>query len=163
MKKWFFILLMMMMSTSGFAQMPQSKLLRVSYNFGGMRMPEFGDFDLKRNADGGEVEFSFYHYRKEMKVKEVPDSVFDALRTIIEEERMYEYAKSYRLPPDIEEGMLDGFHWSFDAWFEGDEYLSSTGRHVTPDGKGLRRIEDCLSEAARIAVERLEQEAPTAP
>jgi hypothetical protein len=64
---------------------------------------------------------------------------------------MYEYAISYSLPPEVEKGMLDGFGWRFEACFENGECISSHGRHVMPGGKGLRRIEDLLSEAARAA------------
>ena len=131
--------------------MPQGKLLRLEYSFSGMRMPVYGDFKLKRNAETGESDFSFFHYNKEMFTKGVLDSVFTAACRIIEEERMYEYAISYSLPPEVEKGMLDGFGWRFEACFENGECISSQGRHVMPGGKGLRRIEDLLSEAARAA------------
>lgn len=131
--------------------MPQGKLLSLEYSFSGMRMPVYGNFKLKRNAETGESDFSFFHYNKEMFTKGVLDSVFTAACRIIEEERMYEYAISYSLPPEVEKGMLDGFGWRFEACFENGECISSHGRHVMPGGKGLRRIEDLLSEAARAA------------
>ena len=131
--------------------MPKGKLLRLEYSYGGMMMPVYGDFILKRSAETGESDFRFLHYNKEVFTKDVPDSVFTAACRIIEEERMYEYAISYSLPPEVEKGMLDGFGWRFEACFENGECISSHGRHVMPGGKGLRRIEDLLSEAARAA------------
>lgn len=132
--------------------MPLGKLLRLEYSFGGMRMPVYGDFDLKRNAETGENDFRFLHYNKEVFTKGVPDSVFTAARRIIEEERMYEYASSYVLPPEVEKGMLDGFSWRFEACFENGERISSHGRHVMPDGKGLRKIERLLHDAAKATI-----------
>ena len=134
--------------------MPQGKLLRVTYDFNGMRMAEYSDFDLKRNADGSESEFKFRHYNSsEVSMDGVADSLFDAARQIIEEERMYEYASSYSLPRELAETMLDGFKWQFEAYFENGASISSHGRHVMPDGKGLRRIEALLSEAAKALIE----------
>ena len=48
--------------------------------------------------------------------------------------------------------LLDGFRWSFDTYFENGERISSSGRHVMPDGKGLRRIEILLHDAAEAAI-----------
>ncbi len=39
---------------------------------------------------------------------------------------MFEYASSYRLPRELEQGMLDGFNWHFDAYFESGERISSS-------------------------------------
>ena len=130
------------------ATMPQGKLLRVEYAYHGMRMAEFSDFDLKRSADKGNSEFSFRHHSSDVSVNGVADSLFSAAYRIIEEERMYEYGGSYHLPPEIEQGMLDGFNWRFDAYFENGEHISSSGRHVMPDGNGLRKMEKLLYDAA---------------
>ena len=131
--------------------MPQGKLVSLKYAYSGMMMAEYGDFDLKRSADNGDKEFSFFHYNKSVTVGGVPDSVFTAACRIIEEERMYEYGSHYGLPPEVEEGMLDGFRWRFEACFENGECISSSGRHVMPDGKGLRKIERLLYNAAKAA------------
>ena len=134
------------------ATMPQGKLLRVMYAFHGMRMDEFSDFDLKRSADKGDCEFCFRHYSSEVSIDGVADSLFTAAYRIIEEERMFEYGSYYGLSPELEQGMLDGFRWSFDTYFENGERISSSGRHVMPDGKGLRRIEILLHDAAEAAI-----------
>ena len=63
---------------------------------------------------------------------------------------MYEYASSYSLQMD--DRILDGYSWSFDADFEGDEHISSGGRHVSPQGDGLYKISTLLSNAARQLV-----------
>ena len=134
------------------ATMPQGKLLRVMYAFHGMRMDEFSDFDLKRSADKGDCEFCFRHYSSDVSIDGVADSLFTAAYRIIEEERMFEYGSYYGLSPELEQGMLDGFRWSFDTYFENGERISSSGRHVMPDGKGLRRIEILLHDAAEAAI-----------
>ena len=81
--------------------MPKGKLLRLEYSYGGMMMPVYGDFILKRSAETGESDFRFLHYNKEVFTKDVPDSVFTAASRISEEERMYEFASSYGLPPEL--------------------------------------------------------------
>ena len=134
------------------ATMPQGKLLRVMYEYHGMRMEEFNDFDLRRSADKGDSEFKFRHYSSDVSIDGVADSLFTAAYRIIEEERMFEYGSHYGLSPELERGMLDGFRWSFDAYFENGERISSSGRHVMPDGNGLRRIEELLHDAAEAAI-----------
>ena len=134
------------------ATMPQGKLLRVMYEYHGMRMDEFSDFDLKRSADKGDSEFKFRHYSSDVFIDGVADSLFTAAYRIIEEERMFEYGSHYGLSPELERGMLDGFRWSFDAYFENGERISSSGRHVMPNGNGLRRIENLLRDAAEAAI-----------
>ena len=136
------------------ATMPHGKLLRVMYEYHGMRMEEFNDFDLKRSADKGDSEFKFRHYSSDVSIDGVADSLFTAAYRIIEEERMFEYGSYYGLSPELEQGMLDGFRWSFDAYFENGERISSSGRHVMPDGKGLRRIEELLHDAAEAVINK---------
>ena len=127
--------------------MPEGRLLRVQYFFQGMMMEEFGNFDLQRLPDG--CKLSFRHFSDEVSY-EVSDTLLDAARQIIEQERMYEYDSYYKF--EMDERMLDGYRWSFDAWFEGDKQISSGGRHVSPDGKGLNKIEELLRNAARQLV-----------
>ena len=134
------------------ATMPQGKLLRVKYDFNGMRMAENRDFDLKRSEETGKSEFRFKHSSSEVIIDGVADSLFTAACRIIEEEHMFEYSSYYGLSPELEKGMLDGFRWSFDAYFENGERISSSGRHVMPDGDGLRRIERLLNHAAEAAI-----------
>jgi hypothetical protein len=134
------------------ATMPQGKLLRVMYDFYGMRMDEFNDFDLKRSAETGRSEFRFKHSSSEVSIDGVDDSLFTAACRIIEEERMYEYSSYYGLSPELQKSMLDGFRWSFDAYFENGGRISSSGCHVMPDGEGLRRIEKLLYDIAEAAI-----------
>ena len=131
--------------------MPQGKLLRVEYAYNGMRFTEFSNFDLKRSAETGKSQFSFRHHTSDVTIHDVADSLFTAVSRIIEEERMFEYGTYYGLPRELEQGMLDGFKWQFDAYFEGGEHIYSSGRHVMPDGEGLRRIENLLYHAAETA------------
>lgn len=133
------------------ASMPKGKLLRVEYAFNGMRLAEYSNFDLKRSTETGKSEFSFNYRISEVTIHDVADSLFTAASRIIEEERMFEYESYYGLPRELEQGMLDGFRWRFDACFENGERIHSSGRHVFPDGKGLQRIEGLLYHAAEAA------------
>lgn len=143
--------------------MPKGRLLRVEFSYQGMRMEPFGNFDLKRSFTKVKIkgkvkeevksEFNFYRYQNEATLHDVPDTLFDAARRIIEEEHMYEYAPFYNLPPG--EDLLDGFHWSFTAWFENGEILSSSGR-LDPKGNGLDRMKMLLYNAAKAYTEQKE-------
>ena len=131
-------------------KMPEGRLLRVAYFYQGMMMEEFGHFDLKRQADGKTATLSFHHFSDEVSY-EVSDTLFDAARRIIEQEKMYEYASSYSLK--MKDRILDGYSWSFDADFEGDEHISTGGSNVSPDGDGLHKIRKLLYDAAKRVVE----------
>ena len=122
--------------------MPQGKLMGVIYRYGGMMMEMVSDFNLSRKEGPARLTFSFYNQEVSY---EVSDTLFDAARRIIEEEKMYEYAPEYSLQMD--HMILDGYHWSFTATFE-DERLHSSGSHVSPDGNGLSRLSNLLREAA---------------
>lgn len=123
--------------------MPEGRLLRVKYVFQGMRMPAFGNFDLQRTPEGSRLFFK--HYDSDMSC-EVSDTLFDAVRNIIEQEKMYEYDSYYSFKTD--ERILDGYRWEFEAWFEGDKRILSGGRHASPSGNGLQKINSLLSDAA---------------
>lgn len=127
-------------------KMPEGRLLGVSYFYQGMMMEEFGSFGLHRDAVGKTAELSFRHFSNE-ESHEVSDTLFDAARRIIEEEKMYEYAPSYQLK--MKERILDGYSWSFSAKFEGNENISSGGSNVSPNGKGLDKIRNLLYDAAK--------------
>ena len=130
--------------------MPEGRLLRVTYSYQGMMMEEFGNYDLQRHTDGKPSTLSF-RYRGDDVSYVVSDTLFDAARRIIEEERMYEYDSYYSLKMD--ERILDGYRWDFDAWFEGDKCISTGGHHVSPKGDGLNKISTLLRNAARQLVE----------
>ena len=129
------------------AVMPDGRLLRVTYSYQGMMMMEFGNFDLHSTPEG--CKLTFRHFSNEV-TYEVSDTLLDAARSIIEQEKMYEYDSYYSFKS--EHRMLDGYHWDFDAWFEGDKRISSGGSHVSPGGNGLHKIEELLSKAAQQLV-----------
>jgi len=128
--------------------MPEGRLNRVKYSYQGMMMEEFGNFDLQRLPEG--CKLSFRHFSSEVSY-EVSDTLLDAARSIIEQERMYEYDSHYSLKMDGR--ILDGYSWDFDAWFEGGKKISTGGRHVSPEGDGLHKISTLLSNAARQLVQ----------
>lgn len=134
--------------------MPEGRLLRLEYRYQGMMMMPFSHFDLNRTHGSVEgCKLSFCNYGNELTF-DVPDSLFDAARRIIEEEKIYEYDSYYGLPPEIENGMHDGYSWSFSASFENKQVISSHGRHVSPEGDGLNKINQLLEKAARECVEK---------
>ena len=129
--------------------MPQGRLLKVTCRYQGMMMQPFSNFDLQRDTVTGAAKLSFSHYSDD-KEYAVSDTLLDAARRIIEEEKMYEYDSHYSL--NLDERILDGFNWSFSADFEGKERLFSSGSHVMPDGNGIHRLEGLLFDAAKACV-----------
>lgn len=127
--------------------MPEGRIVRLHYNYNGMMMVEFCNFTLCRLPDGKGTQFSFRHRGNEVTINDASDSLLDAARRIIEEESMYEYDSYYSLRMDGR--ILDGYSWDFDVYFESGEKLLTGGRHVSPDGNGLRRISSLLSDTAR--------------
>ena len=120
-------------------KMPQGRLLSVGYNFQGMRMEVFRNMELTHKDGKPVVKFECPYGEREY---EVEDSLFDQARTIIEEEKMYEYGNSYEL--EMAEMILDGYSWNFSATFEGGEKIESSGSNSSPDGNGLSKIHRLL-------------------
>ena len=135
------------MAQKNLTTMPEGRIVRLYYNYNGMMMEEFSNFTLCRLPDGKGIQISFRHRGSEMTINDESDSLFDAARHIIEEERMYEYDSHYSL--QLGGPILDGYSWDFDVYFESGEKLLTGGRHVSPDGNGLRRISSLLSDTAR--------------
>ena len=133
--------------------MPEGRLLRMQYSYSGMRLEYFSDYDLSRVLDDGSCKLSFRFRGNEVSF-DAPDSLFDIARRIIEEEKMYQYGSFYGLSPEMESGLLDGYSWRFSAEFEGNQSLSSSGRHVSPEGKGLDKIKMLLFEAANDCIKK---------
>ena len=139
-------------------KMPQSKLLRVEYNYSGMMMEPFYNIELYRNEEGKGPQLKFETQRQEYSF-EVSDTLFDAARRIIEEEKMYEYGVSYELASDIQ--VLDGYAWRFYARFENkEENIDSRGHQVSPNGNGLNRMRQLLYDAAEKCMEKAHPQQP---
>ena len=128
-------------------KMPQGQLTYVTYNFQGMAMEMVSNVELSK-VDG-KTQISFEYWYEERKF-DAPDSLLVKARDIIEEEEMYNYSSSYK--PLFNGRILDGFHWNFDAKFEGGERISSHGRNESPKGEGLHRIHALLRDAAMQAL-----------
>ncbi|MCR4604000.1 MAG: hypothetical protein K5683_10800 [Prevotella sp.] len=128
-------------------QMPQGRLLHVEYDFQGMAFEQIRAIILDR-TDGKPV--IHFEYISDKRQYDVADSLFDQARAIIEEEQMYNYEPSYQW--DTQEQVLDGYRWSFEAVFEGGQRIGSSGRNLSPDGKGLSRISTLLEQTARSLV-----------
>ena len=135
--------------------MPQGRLLRVTYLYQGMAMEEFGDFDLTRFAEEGGNKLKF-RYRGDRVTYEVSDTLFDAARRIIEEQKMYELDQSYTLRSEFR--VLDGYRWEFASYYEGKQSVSSSGRNAEPNNEGLGMIRDLLLKAAQQCVKNDEQQ-----
>lgn len=126
--------------------MPQGRLMEVDYRFQGMNMMAVNHPRLKRTDTGATLTVKIMG-RGDVELQ-VSDTLLDAARTIIEEERMYAYDSYYSLPPEIADKLLDGFSWSFTAVFEGKQCISSDGKHVEPAGDGLQRLNKLLVDEA---------------
>ena len=133
--------------------MPQGKLLGLEYNYSGMRIEQFSDFNLQRKEKGHGATMKFRYFNKEVSY-EVSDTLLDAAKRIIEEEKMYEYGLSYSWEVMNGERILDGFYWSFHALFENKDTINSTGSNASPEGEGLHRISRLLHDAAMKCVEK---------
>ncbi|MBR2234876.1 MAG: hypothetical protein IJ892_07460 [Prevotella sp.] len=134
--------------------MPQGRLLRVTYLYQGMRMEEFGEYDLTRFPEEGGGKLKF-RYRGDKVAYDVSDTLFDAARRIIDEEKLYELDSYYTFKSEYR--VLDGYRWDFASYFEGKQTVSSGGRNAMPNSKGLSMIRDLLFAAARKCVENNEQ------
>jgi hypothetical protein len=139
--------------------MPKGKLLGLEYNFSGMRIEQFSDFNLQRKEKGHKATMKFRHYNKEVEY-EVSDTLLDAAKRIIEEEKMYEYGVSYSWEVPNGERILDGYYWHFYALFENKDTISSTGSNASPSGEGLHRINALLSTAAKQCIDNAPNEQP---
>jgi len=128
------------------ATMPQGRLMEVTYKYQGMYMERVENPRLIRTDNGATLTVKVLG-KGDVELQ-VSDTLLDAARAIIEEERMYAYDGYYSLPPEIAKGMLDGFSWSFTAVFEDKQRLFSSGKHVDPDGDGLHRLNKLLVDEA---------------
>ena len=135
------------------AAMPQGRLNYVEHSYHAMYMAPFSNFELKRIDDSDSCEFKFYHYDQE-ETHTVSDTLLDAARRIISEEKMYEYAKAYINP--MADQILDGYNWSFLAIFDGKEHISSHGRQASAPGNGIRLLGEMLSNAAEQVADKIE-------
>ena len=70
-------------------KMPKSKLLHMEFNYSGMMMEPFYNLELDRNEEAKGRQLKFNSHGQEYSF-EVSDTLFDAARRIIEEEKMYE-------------------------------------------------------------------------
>ena len=132
--------------------MPQGQLNKLEYNYSGMRIERFSDFELQRKKDGNGATLKFRHFNREDLSFEVSDTLLDAARRIIEEDKMYEYGISYSIQIPDGERILDGFSWYFSATFEDQQSIYSKGYHASPDGDGLYHISQLLYDAAEKCV-----------
>ena len=136
--------------------MPQGRLLSVSYNYQGMMMESIRNKELTRKDGTPTIKFEFVGEERQFTVS---DTLFDAARAIIEEEQMYNYRGYYSLGKMGLE-VLDGYNWSFDATFEGDESISSGGSNNSPGGDGLHRIDKLLFDTAVQSLKDAGEEVP---
>ena len=128
---------------SPFSKMPAGRLTMVSYNYQGMRMMLVSSPTVTLGEDGKTI-MTFSKYTEDRSF-EVSDTILDAARKIIEEEKMYNYASRY--DNKFNDMILDGYSWNFSAKFDSGETIYSGGRNAQPDGDGLHRIGRLLSDA----------------
>ncbi|MBQ3631977.1 MAG: hypothetical protein II949_12155 [Prevotella sp.] len=135
--------------------MPAGRLLSVSYSYQGMMMEPLRNKELTRTDGTPTIKFVFMGDERQFAVS---DTLFDVARAIIEEEEMFKYDGYYSFKSEFQ--ILDGYSWSFDATFEGNERISSGGSNVEPRGDGLVKINKLLQDAAIQALKDAGEEVP---
>ena len=130
----------------------RANLKYVQYEYHSMAFHPYEEYVLEK-YDNGEV-----HLKTNGSVGDrdylVSDTVLTAVKRIIEECKMYEYASYYSIPIQP----LDGDRWGFTARFE-DQTISSGGRNAEPeDDEGLRRLSKLLFNVASAAEKKLRGE-----
>ena len=135
--------------------MPKGKLQEFdsssSNGFAGRRM----DLRLWRDKDGkGLLSLNTSFRNREAKAIEVDDSVFQHVRDVVEQKRLYTIGRHY--VPDYE--IMDASNWSLHIKFEGGT-ISSSGYATGPDRSlGLYEIERYLINLYREQVPEEEEE-----
>lgn len=122
---------------SACAQMPQGALLKLNYTKSGS-MAGFEYFVQVAQTDSDVIVLrAMKESYGQLYEKKLTPAELQGFVQIIQEEKMYAYAESYK--PMLE--VLDGYMWTFDARFA-DKTISSHGSNARPSGNGLERIRD---------------------
>ncbi|MBR5655187.1 MAG: YARHG domain-containing protein [Prevotella sp.] len=126
---------------------PYGRLLNVSYNYQGMAMEMYSQFELSRD-EKGKPQLSCRKFNEEV-TWPVDESVFTAADSIITAADLLDLESSYALKLPEGERILDGSSWSFGAKYEKRD-VSSRGRNAWPiSSKGLHAIHDLLNKTAQ--------------
>ena len=122
--------------------MPAGDLVGVSYTQSGTMAGYEYEGRVEQDSTGVFVLRAMKENYGPLFEKRVDAEVMRKFRQIIEEEQMYAYKESYE--PKFE--VLDGTMWSFHAVFSDGTTISSGGANASPDGNGLTRIVNYMTE-----------------
>lgn len=148
------IMLSSLFSCSSAQKMPEQPLVKVSYSFGSQMM-RYNEFDVTIMSEGDSVYATIFDLdiQQKCRYRIAEPHLMDTLRTIIEQNKMYEYEGYY-----TNRMVLDGWSWSYSAYFEDNgnpptsSYLSSGGSNASPkDSKGLHLLETQMKKALQTA------------
>ena len=134
----------LMTSCGAKAQMPEGELTRLSYTRSGM-MAGYEYEGRVEVTDSGIIVKAMRETYGPLYQLTIDKETLAKFRTIVEEEKMYEYKNRYEPPVRV----LDGYMWSFYAEFSDDKYISSGGSNAGPGGNGLGRIRALFEELAK--------------
>ena len=126
---------------------PNGRLLSVRYNYQGMAMEMYSQFEFKRD-EKGKPQLSCRKFNEEV-TWSVDESVFNTADSIITAYDLLDLESSYALKLPEGERILDGSSWSFGAKYEKRD-ISSRGRNAWPENReGLHAIHDLLHKTAK--------------
>ena len=130
-------------------KMPEGELVSVDYTHSGTMAGYVYEGHVERDSTGAFVLRAMKENYGPLFEKKLDPETMMKFRQIIEEEKMYKYNESYR--PTLE--VLDGWGWSFHATFSDGSVISSYGSNASPDGNGLDRICDYMTELVQDGVQ----------
>lgn len=148
------IMFLSLFSCSTAQKMPEQPLVKVSYTYGS-QMIRYSEFDVTIMSEGDSVYAITFDQDMEQRCRYriTEPHLMDTLRTIIEQNKMYEYESHY-----INRMVLDGWAWNYSAYFEDKgnpptgTYLSSSGSNARPkNSTGLHQLEVRMKKALSTA------------
>lgn len=125
------------------AQMPDSELMSVSYTRSGT-MAGYEYEGRIETTDSGIILTAMRENYGPLYQLTIDKEILAKFRTIIEEEKMYEYKSHYEPPVRV----YDGYMWSFYATFSDGKSIDSGGSNAGPGGNGIARIRALFTELA---------------
>ena len=121
--------------------MPTGDLVGVEYTRSGTMAGYEYEGRVQRDSTGAFVLRAMKENYGPLFEKKLTSQDMEKFLQIIKEEKMYLYKESYQ--PKME--VLDGWGWSFSAYFSDGSRIRSHGSNASPKGSGLGRIYACMN------------------
>lgn len=127
--------------------MPEGRLIEVSVSEQGMMAEPNYSYQVRLEADGTVSCVCYEHERSSYVKYSVGNQLLDSIREVIQEHKMYRYARSY-----YRTDVLDGTMWGFGARFDDAQSIYSGGSNAGPDDNGVSVIRTMCKEAVEQGV-----------